>query len=115
MVVCTARLELLASRPGWSGGMRNATTIALAPLTQGETEQLLAALLGRAPETEMVRRAGGNPLFAQELARFIGDTVTSEPGDVPESLQAVIAAHLDALPLELKAAAANASVVGEVF
>lgn len=114
MIVCTARLELLETHPGWAGGKRNATALALEPLSPGETEELLAALLGRAPERETIRRAGGNPLFAHELARILGPGSVAVPA-VPESLHAVIAAHLDALPPELKAVASDAAVVGEVF
>jgi DNA-binding SARP family transcriptional activator len=115
MVVCTTRLELLETHPEWAGGKRNATTIALEPLSSSETEELLHTLLGRAPGRETVNRAGGNPLFAHELARVVAASPGAEAKDVPESLQAVIAAHLDALPAELKAVASDAAVVGEVF
>ncbi|HYK95102.1 MAG TPA: BTAD domain-containing putative transcriptional regulator [Candidatus Dormibacteraeota bacterium] len=115
MVICTARLELLESHPAWAGGKRNATTIALEPLRPVDTEALLHALLGRPPDGDAVRRAGGNPLFAHELARVVGESAALEGTDVPESLQAVIAAHLDTLAPELKAVAADAAVVGEVF
>lgn len=115
MVVCTARPELLESHPEWAGGKRNATTIALEPLSTEETEALLHALLGEAPDPESTARAGGNPLFAHELARVVGGSRSPEMGGIPESLEAVIAAHLDALPLELKSMAADAAVVGEVF
>ena len=45
LIACMARDELLDRRPGWGGGRRNATTIALEPLTQDETRDLVAALL----------------------------------------------------------------------
>jgi hypothetical protein len=44
-IVCTARPELLARRPGWGGGKRNASTVAVSALAPDETAQLLAALL----------------------------------------------------------------------
>ncbi len=47
LVVCTARPELLAHRPGWAGGKLNATTITLSPLTEADTARLVAALLGQ--------------------------------------------------------------------
>jgi tetratricopeptide (TPR) repeat protein len=115
MVVGTARLELLETHPEWAGGKRNATTIALEPLSSLETEELLHTLLGRPPGRETVNRAGGNPLFAHELARVVAASPGALAKVVPESLQAVIAAHLDALPAELKAVASDAAVVGEVF
>lgn len=114
LVLCTARPELLEARPTWGGGKRNATAILLQPLSEVETAQLLSALLGREPTPETIRRAGGNPLYAHELARVMARPDTDVRA-VPESLQAVIAAHLDTLSPDLKAAAANAAVVGEVF
>jgi DNA-binding SARP family transcriptional activator/tetratricopeptide (TPR) repeat protein len=115
LVLCTARLELLGANPGWGGGKRNATMIALEPLSSPDTERLLSALLGRAPNSTTIRRAGGNPLYAHELARVVGASGSEESTAIPESLQAVIAAHLDTLTPEVKAVASDAAVVGEVF
>ena len=114
LVLCTARPELLELHPTWGAGKRNATAIQLSPLSDADTGTLLEALLGREPTPDTVRRAGGNPLYAHELARLIASPGT-EDGPIPASLKAVIAAHLDALAPDLKVAAANASVVGEVF
>ena len=66
LVVCTARPELLARRPGWGGGKLNATTLALAPLSEEETAVLLAGLLDRSVlpaelQSALLVRAGGNP------------------------------------------------------
>jgi len=114
LVLCTARPELLETRPTWGAGKRNASAILLQPLSEAETGQLLHGLLGRAAPPATIRRAGGNPLFASELARVLMRSGTDED-PIPESLHAVIAAHLDALAPDLKAVAADASVVGEVF
>ena len=114
LVLCTARPELLEARPSWGAGKRNATAIQLQPLSEADTGTLLHALLGRAATPDTIRRAGGNPLYALELARLIADP-GSEVAPIPASLQAVIAAHLDALAADLKVVAANAAVVGEVF
>ena len=46
LVVATARPELLDRRPGWGGGKLNAITLALAPLTNDETAELLGSALG---------------------------------------------------------------------
>jgi predicted ATPase len=43
LVVATARPELLERRPGWAGGKLNATTLALAPLSDDQTARLIAA------------------------------------------------------------------------
>jgi DNA-binding SARP family transcriptional activator len=115
LILCTARLELLEAHTNWGGGKRNATMIALEPLSAADTERLLGALLGRAPAPLTIKRAGGNPLYAQELARILGTASSEESMPIPESLQAVIAAHLDTLAPEVKAIASDAAVVGEVF
>jgi DNA-binding SARP family transcriptional activator len=112
LVLCTARLELLDRQPRWAGGKRNATTITLPPLSAEETRALARALLGgEEPSEAVIARAGGNPLFAHELARM----QASETGSLPESLQAVIAARLDTLAPAAKQTAMDAAVVGEVF
>lgn len=115
IILCTARLEFHEANPHWGGGKRNATAITLAPLDDGETGQLLRALLGRTPASITVKRAGGNPLFAHELARMVGVLASEDTTALPESLHAVIGARLDSLTPELKDLAADGAVLGEVF
>jgi DNA-binding SARP family transcriptional activator/tetratricopeptide (TPR) repeat protein len=112
LVLCTARLEFMERHPQWSGGKRNAATITLPPLSAEETREVVRVLLGGdEPSQAVVARAGGNPLFAQELARVeVGETTS-----LPESLHAVIAARLDTLAPAVKQAAMDAAVIGEVF
>ena len=43
LVVATARPELLERRPGWGGGKLNATTLAVSPLSDEQTAQLLGS------------------------------------------------------------------------
>ena len=119
LVVCSARPELLERRPGWGGGKRNALTVSLAPLSETETARLLAILLERSvlpaeEQAALLQRAGGNPLYAEEYARMRadGDRVGSE---VPESLQGVVAARIDALSENEKGLLQQASVLGKVF
>ncbi len=113
LVICTARPELLESRPTWGGGRRNATIVTLPPLAEDDTRKVIGAVLTEARiPPELVRRAGGNPLFALELARIVD---ASGHERVPESIDAVIAARLDTLSPEVRAAATDAAVVGEVF
>jgi tetratricopeptide (TPR) repeat protein len=115
LCVCTARPELLERRQGWGGGKLNATTIALSPLSDDETQQLLANLLGRTVlPAALLQFAGGNPLYAEEYARMLTDRGL-EDTVLPETVQGIIAARLDALPGEEKAALQNAAVFGKVF
>lgn len=121
VVLCTARPELYEQHPTWAAGLRNATTINLAPLSDQETAQLLSALLERAvlpAETQraLLERAGGNPLYAEEFVRLLTDHGGLEGEvEVPESVQALIAARLDTLTPERKSLLQDASVIGKVF
>ena len=121
LVLCTARPELHEQHPTWAAGLRNATTINLAPLSDAETARLVAALLERAvlpAETQqaLLERAGGNPLYAEEFVRLFADRgdLGAETG-LPGSVQALIAARLDTLSPERKGLLQDASVVGKVF
>jgi class 3 adenylate cyclase/tetratricopeptide (TPR) repeat protein len=117
LVVGTARPELLGRRPGWGGGKPNALTISLAPLTDGDTATLLHELLGSLlpaeTEPDLVARAGGNPLYAEEFARMLRDR--GGLGELPETIQGLIAARLDLLGSEQKALLQDAAVIGKRF
>jgi len=121
LVLCTARPELYDRHRGWAGGLRNATTINLPPLTDSETATLISSLLERAVlpvETHeaLIDRAGGNPLYAEEFVRLLGDRGQFGGAvEVPDSVQALIAARLDTLPPDRKALLQDASVMGRVF
>jgi class 3 adenylate cyclase/tetratricopeptide (TPR) repeat protein len=119
LVVCSARPELLERRPGWGGGKRNALTISLAPLSDEETARLVGALIERSvlpvdEQAQLLQRAGGNPLFAEEYARMLADRGQA-PTDIPETLQGIVAARIDALPPGEKKVLQHASVLGKVF
>jgi class 3 adenylate cyclase/tetratricopeptide (TPR) repeat protein len=121
LVVCTARPELLTRRPGWGGGKPNAATISLTPLSDDDTARLVHALLARSVlpaglQATLIERAGGNPLYAEEFARMVHEL--GEDGSalrLPESVQGIIAARLDALPIDEKLLLQDAAVVGKVF
>jgi class 3 adenylate cyclase/tetratricopeptide (TPR) repeat protein len=122
LVVATARPELLARRGHWGGGKPNATTLSLASLSEAETAELVHAVLERAVlpadvQAAVLARAGGNPLYAEEFARLVAerDGVTDGELPVPDSLQGLISARLDALPRAEKDLVQDAAVVGKVF
>ena len=78
LLLCTARPELYEQHPAWAAGLRNATTINLAPLSDEETARLFGALLERAvlpadTQRALLERAGGNPLYAEEFVRLLAD------------------------------------------
>jgi DNA-binding SARP family transcriptional activator/class 3 adenylate cyclase len=131
VVVATARPELLTRRPGWGGGKPNSTTVSLAPLSDEDTARLVAGLLEQALlpadlQAALLARAGGNPLYAEEYVRMLADrgylrrTQTgtwrldrAEELPLPETVQAIIAARLDALAPSEKALLQDAAVLGE--
>jgi class 3 adenylate cyclase/tetratricopeptide (TPR) repeat protein len=118
LVLCTARPELYELQASWGGGKRNSTTVSLTPLLPDDTARLLHALLDQSvlpAETQalLLERCGGNPLYAEQFARMLADG--GEDAGVPETVQAVISARLDALGPERKALLQDAAVVGKVF
>jgi class 3 adenylate cyclase/tetratricopeptide (TPR) repeat protein len=120
LVLCSARPELYELNPAWSGGKRNATTLSLSPLSAEETAQLLAALLERSvlpaeTQQELLERAGGNPLYAEQFVRMMREREADGDVQIPETVQALIAARLDTLGPERKALLQDAAVVGKVF
>jgi class 3 adenylate cyclase/tetratricopeptide (TPR) repeat protein len=132
LIVCTARPELLARRPGWGGGKPNAVTLSLSPLSERETSELLAGLLEQSVlpaevQRVLLERAEGNPLFAEEYVRMLQDRgflqrrgrawelATDGELPLPESVQGLIAGRLDALPAEEKVLVQDAAVVGKIF
>jgi class 3 adenylate cyclase/tetratricopeptide (TPR) repeat protein len=118
LVLCTARPELLERRPGWGGGKANATTISLPPLEDKETARLLSSLLETPvleadTQAELLSRAAGNPLYAEQYARMLAERGTT--AELPETVQGIIAARLDVLSEAEKALLQDAAVVGKVF
>ncbi len=120
MILCLARDELLERRSGWGGGRHDATSVVLEPLTLNQTVELLEALLpsGSSRDGEVKKiaeRAGGNPFFAEEMARRIAEKSSGGLVDMPENVQSLLAARLDSLePLERRLVQ-HASVVGRTF
>jgi class 3 adenylate cyclase/tetratricopeptide (TPR) repeat protein len=129
LIICTARPELFDRDAGWGGGKRNWSTLSLAPLGEADAGELIAALLPPEASDELqhlvIDRAGGNPLFAEEFVRMLGEQPAADgeaegsrhvPGDhTPASLHAIIAARLDTLAPLHKTLLQDASVIGRVF
>jgi class 3 adenylate cyclase/tetratricopeptide (TPR) repeat protein len=119
LVVGTARPELLERRLGWGGGKPNAVTLSLSPLSDEDTARLIAGLLERSvlpadQQADLLARAGGNPLYAEQYVRMLVERA-SDDLPMPETVQGIIAARLDALPTEEKALLQAAAVLGKVF
>ena len=133
LLICLARPEFLDERPSWGGGKFNATSVLLERLSDGESAELVANLLGRAQLDENVRNrimsaAEGNPLFVEEmLAMLIDDGLLTRSdgnwvpaGDltritVPPTIHALLSARLDRLGRDERAVIERGSVEGKVF
>ncbi len=116
------------SDPGeWLAAFPAATTVRLGPLSRPDAVALAGSFtcdkpLGAEAADFLVDRAGGNPLYLRELvsmARAQGLLVDdggcyrlSAPGTIPATLQALLAARLDALEPEHKLALQHAAVMG---
>ncbi len=130
-VVTLARPELLERRPTWGAGRRNFTSLYLEPLSATAMAELLTGLVPGLPEEvrqQILDRAEGIPLYAVETVRMLLDrgelvqegavyrpTGTIEALEVPETLQALIAARLDGLPPEERRLLQGGAVLGKTF
>jgi adenylate cyclase len=63
----------------------------------------------------VAEHSGGNPLFAEEMARRIAEEGTIEAAELPDTVQAVLAARLDSLEPFERRLVQQASVVGRTF
>ncbi|MDC7742360.1 MULTISPECIES: adenylate/guanylate cyclase domain-containing protein [Rhizobium] len=113
----------------------NVTVQRLGPLAAADGQRLLAALFGEghgklpvAMRKRILDRAGGNPLFIEEILRALIDMGTLHNDgqrwhlaaedtdvDIPVNLQALLLARVDRLPQEIRRLAQEAAVVGPKF
>lgn len=111
------------------------TAIRLAPLPAAESKALLGAFFGlsaRRLPSELrdliIRRAGGNPFYLEEIVRSLiaagtlarengGWTCTTEAGtvDVPPTIQGLLLSRLDRLPAGARRLIQEAAVLGAIF
>jgi class 3 adenylate cyclase/tetratricopeptide (TPR) repeat protein len=130
-VLTLARPELTDRRPTWGSGRRTFTSIFLEPLSPDSMEALLTGPVPGLSEelrARILERAEGVPFYAVETVRMLldrgilvregtsyrltGDVDTLE---VPETLQALIAARLDGLTTDERRIVQQASVLGRTF
>jgi class 3 adenylate cyclase/tetratricopeptide (TPR) repeat protein len=119
LLLCLARPELLDTRPGWSGGKLNATSLLLEPLSATETETLIDNLFARLAESlrnRITEAAEGNPLFVEQMLAMLTEQVELDGElQVPPTIQALLAARLDRLPAPERATLERAAVIGKEF
>jgi class 3 adenylate cyclase/tetratricopeptide (TPR) repeat protein len=122
VVAASPVLMILTFRPGYlhpSGDLRYAHRIALGDLDSEARVELAEATLEAAelPDSlvgPVTRKAEGNPLFIEEVAKAIAAGATDAEA-VPNSLQDVILARIDRLEAAARESLQLASVIGREF
>ena len=103
-------LLLATARPerDWHAELR------LHPLAEDEIARVLASSsLATEQRAEVVRRSGGNPLFAEELAAYLRES--PDAGEIPPTLSTLLSARLDLLSEAERACAERGAVEGALF
>jgi predicted ATPase/class 3 adenylate cyclase len=131
LIVATGRPELAEMRPAWT--TRPAMSqIGLEPLTDAQSTELVNELLpavGSELREKVLGAAEGNPFFAEEIVRHLIDEGVLLRSDrrivealagvpritLPDTVRALLAARVDALPPEEKRTLQDAAVIGRVF
>ncbi|MEO7117650.1 MAG: hypothetical protein ABIZ34_01625, partial [Candidatus Limnocylindrales bacterium] len=131
LVIGLSRPELMERRPTWGMGGRASVTLHLDAVATDGITTLLRGLVPGLPQATIVQiaeRSEGVPLFAVETVRMLLDDGRlvregerfrlSEPEAafaIPPTLQALIAARLDALDPQDRGLVQDASVLGRTF
>jgi class 3 adenylate cyclase/tetratricopeptide (TPR) repeat protein len=117
ILLILARPELHEVRPSWGTGHLAHTTIPLEPLSANDAALVATHALGEALPTAAVERivevAEGNPLFLEELAASLSESV--EDARLPTTIRAAIASRIDSLPQQVRTGLLDASVIGKTF
>jgi class 3 adenylate cyclase/pimeloyl-ACP methyl ester carboxylesterase len=128
-------MVVLTYRPGYAqtfGEQTYFTRITLRALPEAQTAAMVQSVLQAEVPLEasrlVARKAEGNPLFVEELAKSLVEDGTLERVDdgyrlaraltdahIPDTIQGVIMARIDRLPEGSKAALQIASVIGREF
>jgi class 3 adenylate cyclase/tetratricopeptide (TPR) repeat protein len=115
VLMMTTRLEgdkLDAHWRSMAGG-GTVVTIDLSPLSPEEARSIARRFVDVSTFADQcVERAGGNPLFLEQLLRGAGDLID---GRLPASIQSVVLARTDLLSAQDRRAIQAASVLGQRF
>jgi class 3 adenylate cyclase len=116
LIVCLARGDLLERRPAWASAGGRGSIIRLEPLSDTDSARLLGKLATRrrakVRRDEVMYAAEGNPLFLEQLVAMRAD----DPGvRTPPTIQALLAARIDALPVRERRIIEAASIEGRGF
>ncbi len=134
LIVCLARPSLLERRPDWDQET-GSRILPLSPLSEVESKRLVFNILRKLPQIPpalsdlIVRSAGGNPFYVEEIVRVLIEDGVILPDDsswrlrareltrlrVPTTLTGVLQARLDRLPELERVALQQAAIIGDEF
>jgi class 3 adenylate cyclase/tetratricopeptide (TPR) repeat protein len=130
VLLTSARRELTERHPDWSEAHAD-QTITLTPLSEAEAGTVVGELLGALDDdvrARIAQAAEGNPLYLEQIVSMLVETKAIErDGDrwiarggrgelaIPPTVQALVAARLDALGSEERQVIEPASVIGLSF
>jgi DNA-binding SARP family transcriptional activator len=117
VVLTTARPEFLEENPGFGAASADVSMISLRSLTERSSRELLdslprASALDERRREEILARTEGNPYFLDQLVAHVAEGWS---GALPDTLHALLAARMDALPVLEKRLLQEAAVVGRIF
>jgi tetratricopeptide (TPR) repeat protein/class 3 adenylate cyclase len=131
LIVAVSRYNDDGSKPGLpvdKSVLQN--SIDLETLTNAETEQLVASVLEKPAEDELVQflfgRSEGNPFYAEQIALYLRETggmevreeryaLKTRTIELPLGIDSLLIARLDRLEAGLKDVVQTASVIGREF
>jgi class 3 adenylate cyclase len=115
LLLTLARPELLDTRPAWGGGLLAYNALPLEPLEGTDASELAQHLLGADTKAaEVAEAAEGNPLFIEQLAAVLNER-GEQAESLPTTVRGLVAARLDALPVEEREVILDASIAGRTF
>jgi class 3 adenylate cyclase/tetratricopeptide (TPR) repeat protein len=114
LIVATTRPE----HPLPLDALEGSSSLVVGALDEDETRAIVGAVLPEdavpeAARAAVLERSAGNPLYAIEFARMLAEGGSATDAATPPSVQALIAARLDAVPAEIRALALDAAVLGD--
>ena len=112
LLVCLTRPELLETRADWAMAQPNRSVVALDALAGEQTRELAQRLGAGERAAGIAQRAEGNPLFVEQLVAVGADRAA---GELPASMQAVLAARIDRLDEHERTVLQSAAVEGRTF
>ena len=114
LVLAIARPELFELRPRWAAEAADHRLIGLGALSYDHAVELVRHAGGDAIEERdaetIAERTGGNPFFIVETTGMLLRGDHERAGAVPPTVQAVVAARIDALPPDARDLARRSSV-----